>query len=380
MTLQRGFKGRWAIVMVAVPVVMFFSYWMSRGGYDSAGGDPFKSPLGAAERLVRSGEISDGQPVVAEISDGVAIQGKDAACASCHGVDLEGGSEGSARAPRLEGSMYNSPETLIRATNSGVNSEGRALSRIMPRYKLSESDAVGVLEYLRYSKTRVEPGVSESHIDIGVVASDQSLSENISGRWTEMFANTLIRGRSLRFVATSGADKNIEDRHFALVVLDKFTTRVSDWIPVLLWEARMGSGAGQNYFGLQYSHVDWLRLTERSLGMKLAPCGLNPEAASGGLYCAAERTSPDLLEFYSQWPPINGKREDVLPRLLIEALGRGGEPTRRSEFMSILRSGEAIDAGGKVVLRFKADRRVGLDGFFIHRGSGQAMEIIWRNF
>lgn len=151
----------------------------------------------AGKQIYRSGVLPSGEPLRATVEEDVEVKGSQAACASCHGRSGLGFSEAD-RVPlaitapvlfrsrtierpdlyasRTEGEgtrpAYTS-ETLGRAIREGVDSAGRPLDPLMPRYAVGDDELEPLLAYLRTLGMEAPPGLTDEVIHVGtVVAGD----------------------------------------------------------------------------------------------------------------------------------------------------------------------------------------------------------------
>jgi hypothetical protein len=100
-----------------------------------------------------------GRGTAAVIASGtVPTDGSRFACASCHGADGRGNSEGATTIPPVTWGALTLPTGLrpaydaasfARAVRSGVGPDGRALSAGMPRYDLDDAQLAGLIESLK---------------------------------------------------------------------------------------------------------------------------------------------------------------------------------------------------------------------------------------
>jgi hypothetical protein len=106
-------------------------------------------------------------------------------CASCHGADGRGRTEGGVRTPEItwdalahpsdghatsgrKRAAYD-PRRLIRAITLGFDSSGNALAAPMPRYQLTSGDAEDLVAFLRRLGTLRDPGISDDALTVGVL-------------------------------------------------------------------------------------------------------------------------------------------------------------------------------------------------------------------
>jgi hypothetical protein len=150
------------------------------------------------QRIYRDGVLSSGAPLRASLSNGVVLQGPDAACVKCHRRSGLGGGEGKVAVRPISGRLlFETPDlsdirrpdspyakvvesrppyisaTLARALRAGVNSAGKPLDALMPRYSLSDDEMVSLTGYLKSLSAQADPGVTATEIHFAtIVAAD----------------------------------------------------------------------------------------------------------------------------------------------------------------------------------------------------------------
>lgn len=154
-----------------------------------------QTDVAAGRRLYRHGLLTSGAPVSAVVSGDVSVTGEQLSCASCHQRSGLGTSEGGRQVPPLTADLLNVPRrpprpdfrpehadpllwrpayedaTLLRAIADGVDSAGRTLDPLMPRYHLPPQDARNLLAYLRSLSSHDSPGVTAQEIHFATVVS-----------------------------------------------------------------------------------------------------------------------------------------------------------------------------------------------------------------
>ena len=156
--------------------------------------------LGAAgEAIYLRGVLRSGEPLEAAGKfEGVpSVKGADAACVNCHQRSGLGTSEGYnlyLTVPPItglylfhaRGATSNEPvlpylewmhgnrdpyteATLARAIRDGVDSQGRPLSPLMPRYALGDADMTALTEYLKQLDVRQNPGVTDTVLHFATI-------------------------------------------------------------------------------------------------------------------------------------------------------------------------------------------------------------------
>lgn len=103
--------------------------------------------------------------------DGQLVKGREAACVNCHQHPLDGAGEGGVVAPALAWSQITrrlgeapTQTAFVRAVNEGIGFNGQSLHRLMPRYRLSDSQASALTEYLQRSD--LFPGLETQQVTL----------------------------------------------------------------------------------------------------------------------------------------------------------------------------------------------------------------------
>jgi mono/diheme cytochrome c family protein len=146
----------------------------------------------AGESIFRLGALGSGEPLQARSEAGVRLSGPAAACASCHRRSGLGGREGPSTIPPITGRYLFRPRgsaasmvpfveglrgdrepytdaTLARAIREGLDSRGKPLAVLMPRYPLGDADMDALIRHLK-ALDRVEvPGVTDREIHFATV-------------------------------------------------------------------------------------------------------------------------------------------------------------------------------------------------------------------
>lgn len=139
----------------------------------------------AGEALYRQGALPSGAQLRAMRAGGAALQGRDAACTSCHRRSGLGSTEGRITVPPIVGAYLFAPpgrsleelgvpfadtarinrepysdETLARAIREGIDPNGRVLNYLMPRYPLDDAVMAELITYLKGMTVAPAPGVT----------------------------------------------------------------------------------------------------------------------------------------------------------------------------------------------------------------------------
>jgi hypothetical protein len=156
-------------------------------------------PSGSAgESIYLHGVLGSGMPLTgARGSDGLEVKGAGAACVNCHQRSGLGTFEGynlSLTIPPITGLylfhargahsdepvlpyvewMHSNREpyteaTLARAIREGLDSQGKPLHVLMPRYPLNDADLAALIDYLRTLDVRQVPGATDKVLDFATV-------------------------------------------------------------------------------------------------------------------------------------------------------------------------------------------------------------------
>jgi hypothetical protein len=146
------------------------------------------------EAIYRRGVIGSGAPLEARREGAAGARGVVAACVNCHRRSGFGGREGRDLVPPITGRYLYRPlprdggdrdlpyvegmrgdrepytdALLARAIRQGVDSQGKALSYLMPNYALNDADMASLIAYLKGLDRRSVPGVTESTLHFATV-------------------------------------------------------------------------------------------------------------------------------------------------------------------------------------------------------------------
>ena len=152
------------------------------------------------KNIYRTGMLAPGQPLIARGRADIALQGQAVACVNCHRRSGLGGSEGGTLVLPITGSVLfelqnfagsgRIPEqaeqdslrsntrpayteaTLLRALQEGIDSAGRPLNHLMPRYQLNSSQVAPLASYLKTLATIPTPGVTAEDVHLATIIVD----------------------------------------------------------------------------------------------------------------------------------------------------------------------------------------------------------------
>ena len=146
------------------------------------------------EAIYLHGVLPGGAPLEGTQSRmGIHQHGADAACVNCHQRSGLGSHEGASAIPPVTSEYLFHPrlpeahdgpaaianphrpraayndETLARAIRSGIDSEGRPLNDLMPRFDLDDASIAAVVAYLRELASHRSPGVTEAALHFATI-------------------------------------------------------------------------------------------------------------------------------------------------------------------------------------------------------------------
>jgi len=149
---------------------------------------------GIGRSIFMRGVLASGAPLVGTHGAGVVTSGADAACGSCHQRSGLGSIEGGVSVPPITGdylfhsrahdtsepvlpyveSLHGNRDpytdaTLARAIREGLDSQGRPLSVLMPRFALGDEDMEALIAYLKTLNVRQIPGVTDTVLHFATI-------------------------------------------------------------------------------------------------------------------------------------------------------------------------------------------------------------------
>ena len=135
------------------------------------------------------------------------------ACHNCHGRDGRGGIEGDV--PEIAGDALRSPtdlrpaydfEAFRNALGAGIDSSGRKLARIMPRYDLTEAELALLWDYVAEMPVRQAWGVTAQNIRFGVIITadqpdiGQRYLRRLQDEMAQAFPSGQVYGRKVEII------------------------------------------------------------------------------------------------------------------------------------------------------------------------------------
>ena len=190
-------KNRYSLLLT---IAIIFSLSLLPGALSIAASPevPAVSPetVRQGERIYREGVLPSGAALRASIKGGVAVPGLTFACSSCHLRSGLGAFDEGVYTPAINGAKLFRPllrrykgaelsadkvkplrpayteESLIRALRTGNAPDGRLLNDGMPRYPLTDRDALILVAYLKGLSSHFSPGVGENSLRFATVISE----------------------------------------------------------------------------------------------------------------------------------------------------------------------------------------------------------------
>jgi len=158
------------------------------------------TPGNVGQSIYLHGVTGSGAPLEgAREERGISTQGAEAACVNCHQRSGLGSAEGSVVIPPVTGdylfhghahggdtpvlpyveSMHGNREpytttSLARAIREGVDSDGRLLSHLMPRFALDDADMAALIEYLKKLSVHHAPGIADGILNLATIFTPDS--------------------------------------------------------------------------------------------------------------------------------------------------------------------------------------------------------------
>jgi len=191
----------------------------------------------------------EGQTEIVAVLGDTRVAAAAIPCASCHGPDGRGKSEGGVAPPDIRHAALTKPyaapyddRLLRRAITAGISSSGKPLNPVMPRYRMTRADLDALVAFLHTLGDEVVPGVGEHSIRAGVFLPPDKRAAAVRAaveKWAHEFnAAGGVYGRAIEVQFASAPDTLErfirEENLFALFAT--FTggaARAAGFVPVL---------------------------------------------------------------------------------------------------------------------------------------------------
>ncbi|MDB5811715.1 MAG: hypothetical protein JWN94_3837 [Betaproteobacteria bacterium] len=151
-------------------------------------------PSSAGESIYRHGILGAGEPLEGTREAGMRMQGAAAACVNCHRRSGLGSKEGGIMIPPITGRYLFNPRapntddmnvpyvqsmrgdrnpyteaTLARAIRDGLDSDGRPMNYLMPRFALNDGDMASLIGWLKQRDQRKVRGVTDAVLHFATI-------------------------------------------------------------------------------------------------------------------------------------------------------------------------------------------------------------------
>jgi mono/diheme cytochrome c family protein len=172
--------------------------WLGLVGTSGWAATPAASESG--ESIYQRGLLPSGAPLEGTRQiGGLDLKGAEAACVNCHRRSGLGSTEGVLTIPPITGQyLFHAREattkepvlhyvenvhgnrdpytdaTLARAIRAGLDSEGRPLGELMPRFALDDADMAALIAYLKQLGVRRTPGVTDTLLHFATIVTPEA--------------------------------------------------------------------------------------------------------------------------------------------------------------------------------------------------------------
>jgi hypothetical protein len=223
-----------AIVLLVIGLLLPCVQLLAKPRAAEAG--PVDSPVG--EAIYLKGILGSGAPLTATRENAEPTHGQAAACVNCHRRSGLGAKEGRSIIPPITGGfLFDAHDaaqdmqlpyipgerlarapyteaTLARALREGIDSQGRTLSYLMPRFDFDPADLNALIMHLRALDHRRVPGVSPVELQFATIITPDADPAKRRGMLDvlQQFVqdrNIAPRGASAQTMVTSGATAHV---------------------------------------------------------------------------------------------------------------------------------------------------------------------------
>jgi hypothetical protein len=184
--------------MDRAPSARFLGFALALLGFSAWAGQAAQPPADVGGSIYLRGVLGSGAPLEGvRPATGLTVKGADAACVNCHQHSGLGTSEGynnNVTIPPITGLylfhargatsdepvlpyvewMHGNRDpyteaTVARAIRAGLDSQGRTLHTLMPRYEIGDADMAALIGYLKKLDVRHVPGATDSELHFATV-------------------------------------------------------------------------------------------------------------------------------------------------------------------------------------------------------------------
>jgi hypothetical protein len=216
---------------------------------------PAAEALALGASIYNEGRLPSGAPITGRRDERAPVFGAAAACTNCHRPSGLGQVEGDAYVPPIASRFLFAPRgsqgvltmdprvsksfnrahdpytepLFIRAIRDGVNSEGRPMSVLMPRYDLDEPTLAALAAYLRQLSTDWSPGVTATQISLATV-----ITPEVDAPRRKAFIAMMQAIARLKNANTAVADQK-KNRHHMVTAAEMVLGTERTW-DLQIWE------------------------------------------------------------------------------------------------------------------------------------------------
>jgi len=338
------------------------------------------------ETIYLHGTLGSGKPLVATREDGMRVEGGDAACVRCHQRSGLGAKEGNKSIPPITARYLNRPRassptdldlpyvegiradrdpytdaTIARAIREGLNSEGKPLGYLMPRYEMNDSDMAALIAHLKRLDQRKLPGVTDTVLHFATIITPD--------------ADPVKRAGMLDVMRQFFADRNIRQMEPAprmqasgRAILGRSMFMVHRRWQLHVWELRGAESTWQQQLERRLAAEPVFAVVSGLGGRSWAPVHAFCERA--GLPCLFPNVEapPEGADqdFYSMYFSRGVRLEaDLIGKHLLDAAG--GAPASR--VLQVYRAGDSGEAGASKLAAFLRARGVAVSSRVLPPGA-----------
>ena len=178
-------------------------------------------------QIFERGTSASGNAIEALVAGGTRVPASVLPCVNCHGHDGQGRPEGGVIPSNLSWDALTKPyglthpngrthpayteRSLRRAITMGIDPAGNPLNKAMPRFQLSMADATDLVAYLKKLGQVVDPGLTDTTVQLGVILPAPSRTTN---------TNRIVRQALLHYFARENAAGGVFGRRIELTFVE----------------------------------------------------------------------------------------------------------------------------------------------------------------
>jgi mono/diheme cytochrome c family protein len=324
------------------------------------------------QQIFEHGVSAQRPTIEASLSGGTRIPASVVPCAGCHGHDGSGRSEAGVIPPDITWSVLTKPyraesptgrshspyteRSLRRAITMGIDPSGNDLSSAMPRFQLSMAEANDLIAYLKKLGKTVDPGITETTVDLGVILPPPSQATN---------SNRAVRQAFLSYFARVNEEGGIFSRRIEL----RFQELPSDpahrpsAVLAFLEREKVFAIAGSDFRGAE---AGISAIMQQTATPAIASFAASPQIGSplnkyvfyldGGV---REETPASPAEKVSLLQQTVWNRTIASAQIITEAMKRAGRELTRANLIQALEGFDNVQTTLSMPVTFGPNRRIG---------------------